>query len=763
MTRAWTHTTLPNAISSPQNGESTNGESDTILQARMEERRSESREAEKRARQERIAKYASRVVEMESIPMVDSNEPDDREWIPIPPGSNSDDAEELIRMRSSSDDYAVDSKESVTDVLAETDSMDDPQPDTSVVSAASREEDMQRGVEQVLMAILERANSGPPDTKPDNQSELNALSLAMASLMQPSLSFETGPTVRHRRPNRRESEQKAIDKDEGLQGVPSKQSVVDELLEDQATVIKSTDNMSLSNGIHDEQPSLQQAEKDNAKLPISNSSSSHGLTPSSTRVNLNSSPQSTLSKDVLVRARSDPPESAPDDESEDEREFSLENPSFENSGIDTSFTDTELDDDDDEDDEDDADEEDEDDEDDDDEDDGDAINASMEESTLSNVLGPLSSQAGGTTGVVLEGSEATIPGPPEEEAASPVVAALSPSSLYQSLSSAVRDAESFVSYMAGYQGSKDKYSTHDEDEAPGVFVPYDDEAYELMRSLCAHLLPTSTDPTKSPKLDNPVPVWDEDNPDEAGYRIIRLTKLQLRRVEREFDHMIRSVKKDSERRLKKNNSKKSEDEDDWNGVSKNDFARDLEEAEKLLDQEEERVEKANRELNIDDESGDESEDESEGESDGSESESYSRTSASGTFDDTKSATVSEDEETLVTSHPDFPGVKIPGRGEIGDLEFFHLPIIYKSKVTGFEPTKDMFLEPGNVVAGQYLVESELGSAAFSTAYRCVDLSSDTTNEEGEVSSHSWDSRDRHALFLMCSVSGRCRRCTKKFV
>ena len=122
-------------------------------------------------------------------------------------------------------------------------------------------------------------------------------------------------------------------------------------------------------------------------------------------MNLNSSPQFTLSKDVLVRARSDPPESAPDDESEDEREFSLENPSFENSGIDTSFTDTELDDDD-EDDEDDADE---------DEDDEVmmigtmTMNTSMKKHTQQCAGVFLAVQAGGTTGVVLEGSEATIP------------------------------------------------------------------------------------------------------------------------------------------------------------------------------------------------------------------------------------------------------------------------------------------------------------------------------------------------------------------
>lgn len=67
---------------------------------------------------------------------------------------------------------------------------------------------------------------------------------------------------------------------------------------------------------------------------------------------------------------------------------------------------------------------------------------------------------------------------------------------------------------------------------------------------------------------------------------------------------------------------------------------------------------------------------------------------------------------------------------MGDLEFFHLPIIFKSHVTGFEPTKDLCLESGNVIAGQYLVEGELGSAAFSTAYRCIDLNSQGSGPDG---------------------------------
>lgn len=63
------------------------------------------------------------------------------------------------------------------------------------------------------------------------------------------------------------------------------------------------------------------------------------------------------------------------------------------------------------------------------------------------------------------------------------------------------------------------------------------------------------------------------------------------------------------------------------------------------------------------------------------------------------------------------------------MECFYLPIITKSQKTGFEPTKDLVLKPGSVFANNYLVQGELGSAAFSTAYRCIDLSSEE-DEEG---------------------------------
>jgi len=85
----------------------------------------------------------------------------------------------------------------------------------------------------------------------------------------------------------------------------------------------------------------------------------------------------------------------------------------------------------------------------------------------------------------------------------------------------------------------------------------------------------------------------------------------------------------------------------------------------------------------------------------------------------------------LAGNPNFPHVYPSGQGRKGDMELFHLPIIYKAHQTGFEPTKDLVLQPGSVFAGQYLVQNELGTAAFSTAYRCIDLHSGQTDEDGE--------------------------------
>jgi serine/threonine protein kinase len=302
------------------------------------------------------------------------------------------------------------------------------------------------------------------------------------------------------------------------------------------------------------------------------------------------------------------------------------------------------------------------------------------------VLGPLSREAGGTTGVVLDVESDSLPSTSGERGQKGYFS-------------------SVVNYVASALTPEDEQRILDNKKKSEILASYDvvgtttniqdEEATELMRTLCAHLLPFGVD-QNSTREESP-PLWDEKNPNEPGYRIIRLSRSQLRRVERAFDAMITRLKHNSHSSL--------------NGIEGHfdeNFIRELEEAERLLDDEEARTKKEMTEATV---------------------------SADATPQLQPSLSVEtadEDEYEADSSHPEFPGVKGAGKGEMGDLEYFQLPIIFKSHVTGFEPTKDMTLEPGNVIAGQYLVESELGSAAFSTAYRCVDLSSEDNDGHEEV-------------------------------
>ena len=719
---------------------------DMVMQLRNEE--PEFRMQERQSRQERIAKYASKLVEMNTEKMSPSTYQDTDWTLPVTADNNT--AERMIRLRSESDDYYENAQ-------------DAPSVDTNTTS-----EEVQKGVEQVLLAILERANassnnsssSQQPQTTPrvNHTTELDALTKAMENLLQPSMSFETvSTTSRTRRPNRREIEQHALD------GMPPNQSLVNEFLavmDDNSASSSSSSSSSVKKSssvveevlqgqfkmsIQDKTKSTDSVEKKVSSEYVTSASSSTELRmdESAESIEVVDSTDSVHDKrDDVAESQSGSTsyeESTETDEYEDD-EFDPRETSVDASALTRLLGKLSKGEDEDGDDEE-SDDYKEDDE-------YDEKNTSVDESTLTNVLGPLSRQAGGTTGVVLEATSADteeVPPPPTKDDSS---GPLSPASIYETLSSAVRDAESFMSYISGGypSASKDKYSTGEDDEiavagrSPGS-GDFDADAHELMRSLCAHLLPYGVDKSvDSPKLER-IPIWDESNPDEAGYRIIRLSKRQLRAVEREFDKMVKSVKHISERDLNCSLSK-ADTKDDWNGVTDDDFARDLEEAEELLDQEEKRLEEADRRAKVRTER-EESDEESEILSSETESDS---SSVSDTMEGTSSPVFSEtDDDTMLTSHPDFPGVKTPGKGEIGDLEFFHLPIIYKSNVTGFEPTKDLYLEPGNVVAGQYLVENELGSAAFSTAYRCVDLSSETRTEEGKVSG--------------CRNAGRVRQCS----
>jgi len=58
---------------------------------------------------------------------------------------------------------------------------------------------------------------------------------------------------------------------------------------------------------------------------------------------------------------------------------------------------------------------------------------------------------------------------------------------------------------------------------------------------------------------------------------------------------------------------------------------------------------------------------------------------------------------------------------------FHLPVVYKPYKTGLEPSPKLELSNGDIVAGRYQVASEIGSAAFSVAYHCVDMQESVGN------------------------------------
>jgi hypothetical protein len=321
------------------------------------------------------------------------------------------------------------------------------------------------------------------------------------------------------------------------------------------------------------------------------------------------------------------------------------------------------------------------------------------------VLGPLSKRAGGTTGVVLDidVDEANgVAKPQQEKDHSSTVGSGNNKGPFSNVVGHNDDDDSFD---RNFKSREDRYSavesTNEEEEDNTVNDLEDanagddsnSEATELMRTLCAHFLPFGVD-QKFNKLIEAIPDWDESNPSEAGYRIIRLSRTQLQRVELSFEEMVNGLKQTSQRQL-----------GEESGDAK--FVRELQEVERLLDESEENRLKAV--------------DTSKAQKEGSLHKSSSATSPAVA---PKSVIEIQDMSFDEDCHPHFPGVKTTGKGEMGDLEYFHLPIIFKSHVTGFEPTKDMVLEPGNVVAGQYLVESELGSAAFSTAYRCIDLSTD---------------------------------------
>jgi serine/threonine protein kinase len=62
---------------------------------------------------------------------------------------------------------------------------------------------------------------------------------------------------------------------------------------------------------------------------------------------------------------------------------------------------------------------------------------------------------------------------------------------------------------------------------------------------------------------------------------------------------------------------------------------------------------------------------------------------------------------------------------------FALPVVYEPHKTGLEPSPNLTLVEGSMVAGRYHVVAELGSAAFSTAYHCVDTKVSDQDQNGQ--------------------------------
>ena len=300
----------------------------------------------------------------------------------------------------------------------------------------------------------------------------------------------------------------------------------------------------------------------------------------------------------------------------------------------------------------------------------DSFDDSSDRQISSRALGPRSQRPGGTTGIVLESSD--------------------------SLSSSDRDHSTqlkfnrHTSHSESIIMSPDGESRGLSEESLGGDVI--DAESTLMMKLCSHLLPVVLD--NDHMVDNLLSnqlvlnkinlLWDNDDPDEPGYIVHRLTESELASVEIAFEKYVTLSAQMSE----KHKSNMSNDSN---------FEHDLEEVESMLSKFSMPKKKVSESINND--------------------------------DSDLQVTSSQEIGLIRDSVSDFPGIYPSGKGVAGEMECFYLPIITKSQNTGFEPTKDLVLKPGSIFANNYLVQSELGSAAFSTAYQCLDLSSEE-DEDG---------------------------------
>ncbi|KAL7544999.1 hypothetical protein ACHAWF_008369 [Thalassiosira exigua] len=306
----------------------------------------------------------------------------------------------------------------------------------------------------------------------------------------------------------------------------------------------------------------------------------------------------------------------------------------------------------------------------------------------SSALGPRSVRPGGITGVVLDGGSVDSYRRRRPSLSSGSSEDDDGSRGGEGVDRGDSHVHAALAHAALARGDHSQHALHRPRaaEVPGV----DRRAMGAMVRLCSHLLPAKAggmnDSLASLLLLNEERLsWDDDDPDEPGYVVHSLTGSQLAEVEDTFERVVGVLQRPSRERIR-------------NGGRENDLERDLDDAERALDREQQhQKEGAGRRGELD------------------------------KSDHAKEA-LHRLENEIRESVPDFPGIYHPGKGRPGEMECFYLPIITKSQKTGFEPTKDLVLKSGSVFANNYLVQSELGSAAFSTAYRCLDLSSEEDDE-----------------------------------
>ena len=321
-----------------------------------------------------------------------------------------------------------------------------------------------------------------------------------------------------------------------------------------------------------------------------------------------------------------------------------------------------------------------------------------------NVLGPLSSRMGGTTGVVLDVDENGSASDNDEESADPKE--FSPSIISSVTSVAKKSSLLLQKLTFGSQKSLESSESLVKDLYSHILVRHPSHKTPKSATSKEGFSKWMSEKFTTPVDEKATLSWDENDPEEPGYVTHTFSRAKLQEIESMFEDIMERagseyavVMKESITHPKKPCS---------------DFELDLLEAEQLLDKSQAETKEAE-----DKEAKEE------------ESEQLPVTLA----------------ETLKTNAK-FPWAKPAGSGDVGDLEIYHLPIIYKAHQTGFEPTKDLVLMPDSVFAGQYYVQSELGSAAFSTAYRCVDLNSGKKAEDGEVvSTLTYPCTAQHSLFL----------------